>query len=91
MKRYFKRVDADSPLGRGLFYVEYEGEVATRQVERYGDRWYSSRREYNPELGLGLTDRTLSENLASGVLGPECEISREEFEDAWKASSDDRT
>ena len=84
MKRYFKRNDADSIYGTGLFFVEYDGEIATRQVEMYGERWLSSREGYHPGHGPGLTDRPLAENLATGVFGPEYEIPAEEFEGVWQ-------
>jgi len=88
MRRYFKRTDADSPFHDGpplgSFFVEYDGELPKRQVEVYGERWLSSRREYHPGVGPGLTDIALSENLSSGGLGPQWEISAEEFEAAWE-------
>jgi hypothetical protein len=62
-----------------MFWIEFEGEQPTRQVERYGDEWFSSRDAYEPGKGGGLADQPLSEV----DLGPENEISAEEFESAW--------
>lgn len=55
MKKYFKRAvpPEDSELGAGMFWIEYDGEQPTRQVERYGDQWFSSRDEYEPGKGGG--------------------------------------
>jgi hypothetical protein len=78
VKRYFKH-EAESGLGSGIAYFEFDGEIATRQVEKYSDRWFSSSKDYHPELGPGLTDRGFSEM----GLGPEYEISQDEFEAAW--------
>jgi hypothetical protein len=88
MKRYFKRVVPveDSELGAGMFWIEFDGELPSRQVERYGDRWFSSRDEYEPGLGGGLADQPLSEV----DLGSEHEISAEEFEAAWEESGRSR-
>lgn len=61
---------------------EFDGEVPTRQVERYGGRWFDSQTEYHAELGPGLVDQALSE-LA---FNPEQEISAAEFEESWGAS-----
>lgn len=82
MKRYFKRelLPEDSELGGGVLWIEFDGEQPTRQVERYGERWVSSRDEYHPGLGGGLADQPLSEV----DLGPEHEVSPAEFEDAWE-------
>jgi hypothetical protein len=84
MKRYFRREiqPQDSELGAGVMWLEFDGEQPTRQVERYGDRWFSSRKEYHPELGGGLADQSLSEL----DLGLEHEIGAREFEEAWEAS-----
>lgn len=83
MKRYFKREYNESAVGPGVIYNEFDGEWATRQVEVYGDRWFSSLDDYNPELDAGgLADKPLSEL----DLGPEYEISQEEFEDAWQSA-----
>ena len=81
MKRYFK-ISWESEIGPGVVFHESDGEEPTRQVERYGDRWFSSREEHHPELGPGLVDQPLSEL----DLGSEHEISAEEFEEAWRES-----
>lgn len=78
MKRYFKHT-AESDLGSGIAYLEFDGELPTRQVEKYGDRWFCSIKRYYPEIGPGLTDRSLSEL----DLEPQDEISQAEFEVAW--------
>ncbi len=78
MKRYFKH-DAETILGSGIAYFEFDGELPTRQVEKYGDRWFSSIKRFHPGLGPGLVDRALSEM----GFEPQHEISREEFEEAW--------
>jgi hypothetical protein len=82
MKRYFKR-DAESDLGDGEVWFEFDGEQPVRQVERYGDRWFSSRSDHHPEIGPGLVDQPLSVL----ELGSEDEIGAEEFEWAWEASA----
>ena len=84
MKRYFKREirPEDSELGAGVVWLEFDGEQPTRQVERYADRWFSSRKEYRPEIGGGLVDQPLSELS----LRPEHEITADEFEEAWEES-----
>jgi hypothetical protein len=86
MKRYFRReCTPDLGLGEGVVYVEYEGETATRQVERYQDQWYASDDPmgYIPELGPALTDLSLSD----ADFGPEHEITAEEFETVWELAT----
>lgn len=83
MSRHFKR-DAESELGQGVVWFEFDGEQPLRQVERYGDRWFSSRHEYHPEIGPGLVDQPLSVL----DLGAEQEITAEEFEAAWREAGE---
>ena len=85
MKRYFKR-DGETQLGNGTFYLEFEDEIPLRQVEVYGDRYFSSRDDYHEELGPGLGDRYLSE---LGMTADH-EISAEEFERVWIESGKGR-
>jgi hypothetical protein len=86
MKRHF-RIRWESEIGPGVVLHEFDGEEPTRQVERYGDRWFSSRDEHHPELGPGLVDVPLS----ALDLGGEDEISAEEFEEAWRKSGRDKS
>lgn len=78
MKRYFKR-EAESSLGIGVAYLEFDEQWATRQVENYGEKWFRSDREFHAGLGPALCDQPLSE-LGLSVLD---EISQDEFEQAW--------
>lgn len=78
MKSYYRRA-AESDLGEGVAYIEFDGEWATRQVEIYGDRWFDSRTAFHDEIGPGLCDQPLSE---MGMLDEE-EITAEEFERIW--------
>jgi hypothetical protein len=81
MKRYIK-IPAESDLGEGVIYFEIEGEWAVRQVQRYGNRWFRSDRDYHPEIGLALTDQPFSEEEIASAE----EISGDEFEDAWRGA-----
>jgi hypothetical protein len=76
--KYYKTT-AESDLGEGTAYFEFDGEWAIRQVENYGDRWFYSSKSYHQEIGPALCDQPLSEL----GLGPEHEISKESFEQAW--------
>jgi hypothetical protein len=79
-KRYFKS-HTDVGLGPGYAYIEFgDDEYASRQVEVYGDRWFSSfKNDYHDELGPALCDKPLS----SMELAPEDEIDQGEFEKVW--------
>ena len=81
MKRYFART-AESDLGTGFVYFEFDGETATRQVEMYKDRWFyaDNPKQYFDEIGPGLVDQPLSEL----ELTADQEITKEEFEEAWE-------
>jgi len=79
MKKYYKR-DAESDLGFGTVYLEFDGEWATRQVEKYGERWFCSNVEYHEDIGPALVDQPLSVL----ELSIENEISLFEFEEAWE-------
>lgn len=85
-KRYFK-AHWESPVGYGTIYHEFDGEEPTRQVERYGDRWFSSRDDYHDGLGPGLADQPLSESDLSALE----EIGADEFEQVWEASGSEAT
>jgi hypothetical protein len=82
MRRCFRRV-ARAALGDGTVWLEFEGEMPTRQVERYGLRWFSSRQTYHPELGPGLVDQPLAEL----GLTPDLEVSAAEFDWAWNETA----
>jgi hypothetical protein len=81
MKRYFKK-EAESDLGIGIAYVEFDDEWPSRQVEIYGDRWFNSTIVYHPAIGPGLGDQPLSEL----DLTPADEITQHEFEVIWQES-----
>jgi hypothetical protein len=78
MRKYFKYY-TESDLGSGTGYLEFEDEWAVRQVEIFGGRWFCSNKEYHPEIGLGLCDQPFS----ALDLGPDEEITKEEFDAAW--------
>ncbi|MFN6465092.1 MAG: hypothetical protein RMZ41_025175 [Nostoc sp. DedVER02] len=79
MKLYFKH-QAESDLGMGIAYLEFDGDSASRQVEIYGDKWFLSNRVYHTQTGgIALCDQPLSET----GLGREHEISQSEFELVW--------
>jgi len=79
MKRYFKH-RAESDLGRGMAYMEFDDERVSRQVEIYGDRWFCSTVAYHPEIGPRLMDQPLSIlELTSAD-----EITQNEFESIWQ-------
>jgi hypothetical protein len=78
MRRFFKR-QAESDLGMGVVYLEFDGEWATRQVENYGGQWFRSDREFHAGLGPALCDQPLT-GLELSLAD---EISQEEFERAW--------
>ena len=84
-KRYFK-VPYESVLGPGVVYHEFDGDEPTRQVERYGHRWFSSRDTHHSELGPALVDLPLHELEFSR----DQEITAEEFERAWEESGRNR-
>ena len=75
MKKYFK---SESKLKKGIMveYIEFDGENPTRQVRVDADQWIVASEQYHP---LELIDQPLS----ATDLGPEDEISREEFEKIW--------
>jgi hypothetical protein len=80
VNRYFRRAGDWEGIGKGAVWLEFDGDWATRQVELYDGRWYSSVGEYHPDLGGGgLADQPLQEH----EFQPSEEISAEEFEAAW--------
>ncbi len=79
MKKYFKVV-SEAIFGRGHVYFEFDGEMVVRQVEHYGEKWFSSREDYHEGLGLSLCDIPLSQM----ELYEEDEITQEEFEASWE-------
>jgi hypothetical protein len=81
MRDTYWRTAAESDLGEGVAYFEFQGEWATRQVEVYGEHWVSSRDEQGP-IGPNLCDQPLSEL----ELLDEEQITKEEFEVAWTRS-----
>lgn len=78
MMLYFKH-EAETDLGEGAVYLEFDGNWVSRQVEVYGDKWFCSNKNYYTEIGLALCDQPLGEL----DLGSEHEISQSEFEAAW--------
>lgn len=86
-RRYFVG-ETESLHGEGKMYVEFTGQRATRQCERYPLGWVSAddEREVHVGIGPGLTELTLSE----AGFRPEDEISAEVFEDAWREAREFR-
>ena len=75
MKRYFQH-EAESDLGEGMAYLEFDGERASRQVEVYGDRWLRADEAHNEWLA--------DQPLEVVGLSAEHEISSQEFERIWQ-------
>ncbi len=87
-ERIYLRVEWESELGPGTIWFELEGESAVRQVERYGDRWFDSRVDHHPELGLALADQPLPiDDLPQNAQW----ATREDFEAAWQQSLGSRS
>jgi hypothetical protein len=80
MRRYFRGPNESVRYGEGILYVEFRGGRAARQVDIFGDHWFTSLDDYHDGVGPGLTDQPLSK---LSVL-PEWEISQEEFEQVWE-------
>jgi hypothetical protein len=83
MKRYLK-FPAESKLGIGTQYVELDSDGwAVRQVECYGNRWFSSDRDDLVEVGgIALCDQQfLDEDIQAEDI-----IDRSEFELIWDRS-----
>jgi|SRR5581483_8251920 len=78
------RVPAETELGRGFIWLELLGDMPVRQVEWYGERWFSSRSDHHPELGSAL----LSNAELLRRLGSVSVIDEVEFERIWQASAD---
>jgi hypothetical protein len=66
-------------------WFEFDGDVPVRQVERYGDRWFSSREAYHADLGPGLTDQPPS---VLG-LGEDDATTADTFETVWLEAGSD--
>ncbi|MEZ6062403.1 MAG: hypothetical protein R3C19_18830 [Planctomycetaceae bacterium] len=82
--RYFRH-ESESRLGAGTAWVEFGSDGwATRQVECYDGRWFCSIEEYFDELGGTLCDQPMSEL----DLSDSEEITKPEFETAWKTAID---
>jgi len=82
MKKIYIKGPVESMRGEGTIYTEFNGEAAIRQVENYSGKWFSSRYEYDDNLGPGLYDGKLSDlDLSDSV-----EISSDDFEQVWKES-----
>ena len=75
MKRYFQH-EAESDLGEGMAYLEFNGEWACRQVEVYGNQWRCADEAHDEWLA--------DQPLEVVGLGAEHEISAEEFERIWR-------
>jgi len=77
-KRYFKH-NSESALGEGTTWLEFTGDEPTRQVEQYGNRFFSSIVPYEPEVGGTLVDQLLPEL----ELRIDEAIEQAEFESVW--------
>lgn len=83
MRRYFRH-ESESRLGTGLAWTEFEGEYALRQVENYGSRWFCSVRDWDPDVGITLSEGRLSEL----DLSWSADIGADEFEAVWAFAFD---
>ena len=88
MKRYFKH-EAESQIGMGWWWCEFEDDWATRQVEAYGERWFWADDEhwnqlYPPDMDMGLCNQPLSALFEDWDLIEAYAISAAEFEEVWE-------
>ena len=77
--KYYKHC-AESELGKGIAFMEAMDDVIVRQVEKYGDEAFWSDQHGQKDKRFMLADQAPS---VIG-LGPEHEISADEFEAAWR-------
>ncbi|SET46304.1 hypothetical protein [Thalassotalea agarivorans] len=74
---------SESLLGIGTIWTEFdENGYAVRQVEKYGNKWFSSREEYHDDVGPGLYDGHIKEL----DLSDSNTITKQEFETVWQES-----
>lgn len=82
----YLKMPTESSLGVGTVWLELDGEWVVRQVDNYGARWFSSREDFHPALGILLTDQPLPESEHCSYE----EVTRDEFEQVWtKAAKED--
>lgn len=80
--RYFRR-DAESELGEGVAYMAVDDEgVVVAQVEIYGAQRFWSTQDAEVDPRFAICDQGLSEL----GLGPEYEVTKAQFEEAWRAA-----
>ncbi|MEU1781793.1 hypothetical protein ABZ545_20220 [Streptomyces abikoensis] len=79
MSDYFKLEIETMDYRDGITYIEFVDRIPTRQVTQVGDRWLSSLRDYDAEVGPLLTDQLLQ----PGEFDDSERISKMEFEEAW--------
>jgi len=76
---------SESMIGEGFVWIEFQEDgSASRQVDKYGDKWLSSIVDYHEGIGPSLFDG----NIDDLDLSESEKISKEEFEVVWaKAKS----
>ncbi|MCX3062403.1 hypothetical protein [Streptomyces beihaiensis] len=79
MPEYFKIQIETWRYHDGTAYIEFIDGTLTRQVTHVGERWLSSRRDHDEDVGPLLTDQPLQ----PGEFDEEDCITVSEFEVAW--------
>ncbi|MGW4806924.1 hypothetical protein [Kitasatospora sp. NPDC004272] len=80
MKEYFKTLLETWHGNDATLYIEFTNGVPTRQVSNVGERWLSSRDDFDDDIGMLLTEP----RLTSGEFSDGDRITPEEFEDLWE-------
>lgn len=84
MAEYFKIEIETWHYHDGTAYIEFVNGTPTRQVTQVGERWLSSRRDHDDDVGPLLTDQPLQ----PGEFEEEDRITASEFEEVWNRAID---
>jgi hypothetical protein len=80
MADYFKIEIETWHYRDGTAYIEFTDGMPTRQVTQVGERWLSSRRDHDEDVGPLLTDQPLQ----PGEFDERDRITEAEFEVLWR-------
>lgn len=80
MREFFRTTVETWHGNEAVLYIEFTDRLPSRQVSNVGDRWLTSRSDFDDDIGPLLTEGALEPE----EFGEEDRLTEEQFEQLWR-------